>query len=1176
MLAGLLLQVALAASASTAPAPAVTPVVEPSFRNYDMPEGLPSGNIDALAIDHEGYLWISTESGLVRYGSGGFKIWRHDPRDPGSLSAATLATLFVDPTGKLWGGGQDGLLNYDPAHDNFRHWRHDPADPASPGSDDVTAIAQSPDSGQLWVGHFDVGVDRLRKDGKGFDHIRNNPANPDSLVSDIVYSLLADRDGSMWVGARGGVDHILADGRIQHVPFERPDDAYRDKPLRPYKLRRDGDSIMISSNFGLYGLDARGVARLVAPDQLPRQSVFATATDLKGQLWVATNVGLYLRHRDGRVQHVQSQPLLRHGLPDTDVNDLTVDQEGGLWAGTLNGLSYLPPDWADMRFFTHVPETPDSLRPGNYSAVAASGNNHLWVGVKNGALDRLDLDTGKAEHAPFTMPLGRDIYSMAEDARGRLWFGSMNGTYIYDQSKLTEIHVHRPERIEFGDDGTAYFQRDDGALLVDPDGKPMRPLLFEAEAGKAGVNDMRWYDHALWLATNVGMLRWAPGDAQARFVPGVPKTPAIQIDMRDQQLWVLDDENLNHYRLDGAVARQEGTYALYLQHPVSDMLSIRADKNGRVWFFARSGLWRYDPRNGKVREFGLDQGLAEGQFTNVRIADAPDGHVYAATKGGVVGFVPDDINESSRVPHVALEGVTVRRGGRVQNLSSTDGAWNLAWNDRDFTVTARAVSFIAPERNTYRFRLDGLDNGWVNTGHRADRDFNQLPSGDYELHVQAAGPDGVWGELAAPLRVHVDTAPWLRWWAWLTYAVLVGLVLTAVLLAMRRRQRQRMQLELVTQQHRLAQTASEAKTQFLAELGHEIRTPMTGVLGMAELLLSRPLGSTEHHYVQTIQRSGEVLLTLVNDALDLARIEAGRLQLTPAPFDPRALLHDVAELQRGRAVGKGLTLRVEVAHDAPPQVRGDAVRIKQILLNLSGNALKFTEHGEVCLALDVAANGLRFTVSDTGPGISATDQARLFQRFEQLDSPQRGSGSGLGLAICRELTALMGGHIGLESTPGKGSTFQVELPLPVVDEQPAAEPASTASAHGPSLHLLLLEDDLTVAAVITGLLEAQGHRIDHVPNGLRALQAMASQRYDAALVDLDLPGVDGFKWARLVRTREQEGEDRLPMVAITARSGGDEEAQAREAGMDGFLRKPLHGQQLAKALAAVVRPAQPA
>jgi CheY-like chemotaxis protein/nitrogen-specific signal transduction histidine kinase len=397
--------------------------------------------------------------------------------------------------------------------------------------------------------------------------------------------------------------------------------------------------------------------------------------------------------------------------------------------------------------------------------------------------------------------------------------------------------------------------------------------------------------------------------------------------------------------------------------------------------------------------------------------------------------------------------------------------------------------------------------------------------------------------------------------------LLLGMLFAALLNAMRRRQLQRHRLELITQEHHLAHAASKAKTEFLAQLGHEIRTPMTGVLGMTELLLSRPLGDTERRYAQTIRNSGEVLLTLVNDALDLARIEAGRLLLTPAPFDPRSLVQDVAELQRAKAEDKGLSLRVDIADDVPARVIGDTVRIRQILLNLSGNAVKFTEQGEVQLALATDAEGLRFTISDTGPGIAPEDQVKLFQRYQQLDSPQRGSGSGLGLAISRELTTLMGGSITLESTPGMGSTFRVMLPLRAT-AAPTEPPQTHTGKDGPHWHLLLLEDDPTVAAVIIGLLEVQGHTVEHAPNALRALEWLEQPRFDAALVDLDLPGLDGLQWAKLVRSRE--GDRALPMIAITARSGGEEESRARAAGMDGFLRKPLQGEQIAQALAAVL------
>jgi len=339
---------------------------------------------------------------------------------------------------------------------------------------------------------------------------------------------------------------------------------------------------------------------------------------------------------------------------------------------------------------------------------------------------------------------------------------------------------------------------------------------------------------------------------------------------------------------------------------------------------------------------------------------------------------------------------------------------------------------------------------------------------------------------------------------------------------------------------------------------------------MAELLLSTPLSPLQHDYTQAMQRSGSMLLKLLNDALDLARIEAGKLELEPAPFDPRQLLADVAQLEQGLAHTKGIRFVLEVADDLPGRVIGDALRIKQVLLNLANNALKFTEHGHVTLRAQRTGEGLQFSVSDTGPGIPEASQARLFQRFEQEEGPQRRAGSGLGLAICRELVDMMGGSIELESRVAHGSTFHVRLPL---SEPSANAPAlPTAGAIDRAHRLLLVEDDTIVAAVIRGLLEQQGHAVVHVVNGLAALAELAHANFDVVLLDLDLPGVDGFQIARLIRQREPAGRH-LPIVAVTARSGGEDEVRARAAGMDGFLRKPLTGEQLSRALAKVAQAA---
>ncbi|MEO9079593.1 MAG: ATP-binding protein, partial [Rhodanobacter sp.] len=897
-----------------------------------------------------------------------------------------------------------------------------------------------------------------------------------------------------------------------------------------------------------------------------------------GRLWIGKADELVLDTGRGHRQVIKGHPLLPGGLPGSKIWQTMLDREGGLWITfEESSIAYLPPGWDGFTRFTHIPDDPDSLSNVTAPALLLGHDGQLWVGGDDGSLDKLDVRTGRVQHV--LKNIHAQIVALAEDARQRLWIAVPGGLKVLDHGTLRSIdinqsHVTRPVLLAAGDDGRIYIASwGEGVFALDPNTLAISPVPMGAThegKGRLLPSQLTYHGGQLWYSSAAGLMHMNASTGSLEPVPGVPATDVRAFDFDAHGFWLLTEQSIEHYlNVDGHASRDDVVDARAVQS-AGDLTALRVDQQGGLWLFANPGLWNFDRVTRKFTTFGPAQGLPNAEFGAGETRMTPDGVILASDTGGVVAFQPQhlmkhDGQTNAPQPPVTLTRVAIRREGRNQDLGFDNGEVRLGWRDRDLRVDARLASYINPARNSYRYRLLGFDTGWVGVGPRGEREFAGLTAGNYTLEVMAAGANGRWSTLKTPLQINVQAPPWVRWWAWLLYLIMLVGLLGLLLLGWRRRLAQRHRVQLVEQQRQMAEAASAAKTQFLATLSHEIRTPMTGVMGMAELLMSTPLNPLQHDYTRAMQRSGGMLLKLLNDALDLARIEAGRLELEPAPFSPRQLLEDVAQLEQGLAHARGLRFVLQLADDLPAQVIGDAVRIKQVLLNLANNALKFTEVGHVELRATRTADSLLFSVSDTGPGIPEASQARLFQRFEQVEGPQRRAGSGLGLAICRELVGMMGGSVELESRVGHGSTFRVRLPL----VEPAAEEMPVATKQDGIHRLLLVEDDTIVAAVIRGLLEREGHSLVHVSNGLAALAELAHASFDAVLLDLDLPGVDGFQIARLIRQRESAVEH-LPIIAVTARSGGGDEKRAREVGMDGFLRKPVSGEQLVAALTRVI------
>jgi signal transduction histidine kinase/ActR/RegA family two-component response regulator len=364
-----------------------------------------------------------------------------------------------------------------------------------------------------------------------------------------------------------------------------------------------------------------------------------------------------------------------------------------------------------------------------------------------------------------------------------------------------------------------------------------------------------------------------------------------------------------------------------------------------------------------------------------------------------------------------------------------------------------------------------------------------------------------------------------------------------------------------------AEAANHAKSAFLANMSHEIRTPMNGILGMAELLERTSLSAEQHDYADTIRQSGRALLALINDILDLAKVEAGKMQLHAETFDPAELLRDVARLFRAGAADKGLDLHVETPPDAPRPVLGDALRVRQILANLTGNAVKFTERGSVTLRLKVEANGLRYEIEDTGIGIAAPEIPRLFDVFTQAQSgsPRKFDGTGLGLAISQKFATLMGGRIDVVSEPTRGSTFTFTVALPVSSQPVIAPVAVPSSTPGTTIgaRILVVEDNLVNQKLVRIMLDRLGCQCEMASSGAEALSMAAHRAYDLVLMDWQMPEMDGLETARRLQTLWGP-HGGAPIVAVTASAmSGDREA-CLAAGMSDYLPKPIDMATLAQ------------
>lgn len=1178
------------------PPPAVPAFIEPRafFSSIGLKQGLPSLRVTSIFLDSRGFLWIGTLSGLSRYDGYESQTYRNTPETQNSLAPGAVVAIGEDPRGRLWLAGPPGTITrFDPVAESFTHFQ---IEPALSEREPFTCLHVDAES-IVWIGSREHGLIRFDPATATASAIELDLPSPAANQRASVWSMDSDAQGRLWFTTSTAL-HSLEPGATTSV-------ARHPLPVSAQSTARvaaDGVVWVAGHDLLRYALTTdkanKATTHLIANAPL---NTLLIGRD--GDLWMGGRNGLYRFDPDSQqVTHFSNQRPGPKELRGESVMGLVEDRDGVLCCAMSNaGVQCYDPRQEHFKRYD-VTSNAISLKDQNVvGAMLGDGSGDVWLG-RDGAVGRLDMRTRQVLDAtpPELKFLPYHVRALCLDSAGALWAGARDVlARIAPSQDAGTIHTLRPpdsetpptisDMVAFGKDKLMLATLRHGLFSFD--------LGTETFAGETGIpaqalaldsqGDLWVAGHRLLARRQAHTGQWQRFESRHEEVRDLAVTQGGDILVAASNgLFSLQPESGRHASWDtvpGLAAR--------------DILTIQEDAQGRIWLATDRGLSRLDPKTKDLRDYDAGDGLPHINYSAGTAWQGPDGVILFGGLDGMLAFHPDELPVTPSTLPLLVTSVTIDNAPVSPGPDSPlrTPAWaakriTLEHDHRSLTLGFALLNLAAPEATRYRYIMENLDPGWVETdaGRRVAR-YVALPAGTYTFRVQAYR-GGQWLDQEASLAVTVLPPWWKATWCRACLAVLLLALLYGVYrLRVRAIRLHNVQLEaqVVERTRELAavnkellhaksaaEAASRAKSAFLANMSHELRTPLNAILGFSDLIRRKEaIPAEDKDSLAIISRSGDHLLSLINQVLDLSKIEAERMTLNPVDCDLDAILADVRKLFSEMVATRSIFLDVRRDEHAPRFIHLDDVKLRQVLINLVSNAVKFTESGGVNLLVESAPIAeskpegwmrLRFTVRDSGVGVPKDEMDKLFEVFGQTQSGRRSAqGAGLGLPLSRKMVHLMGGDMAVESAPGVGTTITFEIDAqegatPLQEQDRECNTVIGLKPGQPQRRIMIADDNEENRELIVRLLAPMGFAVKTASDGSQALELWREWRPDFILMDMRMPVVDGYEATRVIKS-EDSG---VIVVAFSASSFQSERQTALDAGCDDYLRKPMKTPQL--------------